>query len=733
MEKVGQKHTDTGSTGRAGELELRARVAEAEQASGAIRSGGVDTLVVPVEGGEHVFTLKGADHAYQILIEAMQQGAMIATTGGVILYTNRGFAGMLKAPLETVLGSAVSDWVAPQSQSVLKEVLSLEHGAKRECELLLAAADGTQLPAIVSAGKMDLNGGSDQIWMIVSDLSEVIDRKRQELELEAQRMVNEAQILSDKATGELARQSALYTRSLLEASLDPLVTISAEGKITDLNEASMKVTGRTRHELIGTDFSVYFTDPDAARWGYERVFAEGFVRDYPLAVSHADGHVTDVLYNASVYKDEQGRVMGVFAAARDITKRKQAEAEILKLNAELEQRVEARTKDLAASQERLRLSAEAADIGFWDWDLANNIVRWDTLMFSIYGMPPSDDGLILYKDWRSHVHPDDMAHQEASLRDTVEKVGRNQREFRIIRESDHAIRIIRASDAAIRGEGGKATHVVGINLDITESFEKLEEIRNLNADLKARAAELEASAKELDAFSYSVSHDLRSPLRAIDGFSRIVEEDYAPKLDDEGRRLIGVIRGEAQRMGRLIDDLLTFSRLGRQKVESVRIDMEAMARRVFEEVTTLEPGRVIHLDLHPIPPAFGTEAMIRQVWFNLIGNAVKFSGKRERAEIEIGVEPGEAGEQVYFVRDNGAGFDMRYADKLFGVFQRLHTNEDFPGTGVGLALVQRIVHRHGGRVWGEGEPDKGATFRFTIPEPAKVPAEQNRQTTISTT
>jgi two-component system sensor kinase len=326
-----------------------------------------------------------------------------------------------------------------------------------------------------------------------------------------------------------------------------------------------------------------------------------------------------------------------------------------------------------------------------------------------------------------------MAHQEASLRDTVEKVGRNQREFRIIRESDHAIRIIRASDAAIRGEGGKATHVVGINLDITESFEKLEEIRNLNADLKARAAELEASAKELDAFSYSVSHDLRSPLRAIDGFSRIVEEDYAPKLDDEGRRLIGVIRGEAQRMGRLIDDLLTFSRLGRQKVESVRIDMEAMARRVFEEVTKLEPGRVIHLDLHPIPPAFGTEAMIRQVWFNLIGNAVKFSGKRERAEIEIGVEPGEAGEQVYFVRDNGAGFDMRYADKLFGVFQRLHTNEDFPGTGVGLALVQRIVHRHGGRVWGEGEPDKGATFRFTIPEPAKVPAEQNRQTTISTT
>jgi two-component system sensor kinase len=151
--------------------------------------------------------------------------------------------------------------------------------------------------------------------------------------------------------------------------------------------------------------------------------------------------------------------------------------------------------------------------------------------------------------------------------------------------------------------------------------------------------------------------------------------------------------------------------------------MEAMARNIFKELTAVEPGHVIQFNLHPIPPAFGSEAMIRQVWVNLIGNAVKFSGKRERAEIEIGVEPGKAGEQVYFVKDNGAGFDMRYADKLFGVFQRLHTNEEFPGTGVGLALVQRIVHRHGGRVWGEGELDKGATLRFTIPDPGKEPAD----------
>lgn len=528
------------------------------------------------------------------------------------------------------------------------------------------------------------------------------------------------------------QREATYTRSLVEASLDPLVTISADGKITDVNEATVQTTGRSREELIGSDFSTYFTEPDKARDGYQRVLAEGSLRDYPLAIRHANGHVTDVIYNASLYRDEQGRVQGVFAAARDITDRKRAEEEIRKLTADLELHVRARTLALAESEERLRMATEAAEIGFWDWDLGTNAVQWDPLMFRIYGMPPRTGGLIRYEEWKSHVHPEDIADQEASLRRTIEQAGRGKREFRIVRASDQAIRTIRAADATIAGEDGKARRLVGINLDFTDTIARLEEIRTLNASLKNRAAELEASVKELDAFSSSVSHDLRAPLRAIDGFSRILEEDYAPKLDDEGRRVIGVIRGEAHRMGRLIDDLLAFSRLGRQRIEPTTIDMESMARKVFEELTALEPSRQIHLDLHPLPPAFGTESMIRQLWTNLIGNAVKFTGKRESAEIEIGVTPGEAGEQIYFIRDDGAGFDMRYADKLFGVFSRLHSKDEFPGTGVGLALVKRIIDRHGGRVWGEGKVDAGATFYFAIPDPRKptnhVPHPTSSQT-----
>ena len=234
--------------------------------------------------------------------------------------------------------------------------------------------------------------------------------------------------------------------------------------------------------------------------------------------------------------------------------------------------------------------------------------------------------------------------------------------------------------------------------------------------MRERTAQLEGAVKELDAFSYSVSHDLRAPLRAVDGFSRMVLEEHAARLDDDGRRMLGVIRSETQRMGRLIDDLLAFSRLGRQPIEPVPIDMQVMAQEVFDEMSAIEPGRKLRLDLHPIPNARGAEAMIRQVWVNLIGNAVKYTKQRETGEVEIGMCDAGNGEQAYFIKDNGAGFDMRFAGKLFGVFQRLHSQQEFAGTGVGLALVQRIVQRHGGRIWADADVGRGATFFFTLPK-----------------
>jgi signal transduction histidine kinase len=218
--------------------------------------------------------------------------------------------------------------------------------------------------------------------------------------------------------------------------------------------------------------------------------------------------------------------------------------------------------------------------------------------------------------------------------------------------------------------------------------------------------------EELEAFSYSVSHDLRAPLRAIDGYSHILTEDYGDRLDGEGRRLCSVISASAVDMGRLIDDLLAFSRLSRAEVSRSSVDMATLARSIFFEVTTPELRERIDFSLGPVPSAMVDPNLFRQVWANLLSNAVKFSSKKVRAAVEVSSETIDGG-VVYSVRDNGAGFDMRYADKLFGVFQRLHSAREFEGTGVGLANVQRIVQRHGGRVWAEGEPGKGATFHFT--------------------
>jgi light-regulated signal transduction histidine kinase (bacteriophytochrome) len=225
---------------------------------------------------------------------------------------------------------------------------------------------------------------------------------------------------------------------------------------------------------------------------------------------------------------------------------------------------------------------------------------------------------------------------------------------------------------------------------------------------------LEAANRELESFSYSVSHDLRSPLRAIDGYSLMLEEDYAPQLDETGRRYIKTIRAGSQRMAALIDDLLTFSRLSRQSLNRQTVDMNTLARRAAAEVLESQPEPKPAVNIAELPPVPGDPALLRQVWTNLISNAVKYSAKSAAPEVQIRAE-NEGRHVRYEVQDNGVGFDMKYADKLFGVFQRLHSMDEYPGTGVGLAIVQRIINRHAGAVTAKGERGKGATFGFTLP------------------
>lgn len=262
--------------------------------------------------------------------------------------------------------------------------------------------------------------------------------------------------------------------------------------------------------------------------------------------------------------------------------------------------------------------------------------------------------------------------------------------------------------------GGKVDGLIGYFRNVTQRKRSEDQIQHLNDELQQRAAALETANKELEAFSYSISHDLRSPLRAIDGFSRILLEDYADKLDAEGRRILDVVRDNAIQMGRLIDDILKFSRTGRAELTSTEIDMEALARTVLDELALSVDTSRVRAEIGPLPHADGDPALLHQVFANLLSNAIKYSSKNPAPLVKVGASS-DGNETVYYVSDNGVGFDMQYAGQLFGVFQRLHTVNEFEGTGIGLAIVKRIITRHGGRVWAEGKVNEGATVYFTLP------------------
>jgi len=252
---------------------------------------------------------------------------------------------------------------------------------------------------------------------------------------------------------------------------------------------------------------------------------------------------------------------------------------------------------------------------------------------------------------------------------------------------------------------------------LREVQSKTDEIQRLNSELEQRVQErtsqLEMMVKELEAFTYSISDDMRGPLRAIDGFSRVLMEEYPDKMDAEGNRLLNIIRSNARSMSELIDGLLAFSHLGRQPLDQADINMEELARSAFDEVQAANSERQVVLELQALPPAFGDRTMIRQILYNLVSNAFKFTRPKENPVIEIGFVAG-GNQNTYYVRDNGVGFDMQYSSKLFGVFQRLHNVDEFEGSGVGLALVQRMVLRNGGRIWAEGKVGEGATFYFSL-------------------
>lgn len=368
-----------------------------------------------------------------------------------------------------------------------------------------------------------------------------------------------------------------------------------------------------------------------------------------------------------------------------------------------------------ASSARYRSLVESTSAIPWELDLATwRFTFVGRQAEALFGYPVKD----WYQEnfWADHLHPDDRENSIRFCQSATDQLRDHQFEYRMLAADGRSVWI--HDDVQVITEDGEPVRLQGFMFDISERKKIDEELRRhrdkLESMVEQRTAELKTANKELETFSYSVSHDLRAPLRSIDGFSLALEEDYAEVFDDNGRDYIQRVRTATQRMSELIDDLLQLSRISRQPLERQKVDLSQLAEEICTQLHDREPERSVQWHIEKGLKAQGDARLMRIVLENMLNNACKYTSKTAQAQVEFFSEK-QGDETVYAVRDNGAGFNMAHAQNLFGAFQRLHHENEFPGTGVGLATVQRIIHRHGGRIWAEAEPDKGACFYFTLP------------------
>jgi PAS domain S-box-containing protein len=513
---------------------------------------------------------------------------------------------------------------------------------------------------------------------LIHELAEIRVR-RQEIEAEG-RTVNDTLM-----------QDAECYRDLFEESKDAVYVSSREGKILSINRAGVELFGYPAEEMIGMDIRMLYADPLDRKWFQGEIEPTGAVKDFELMLLGKDGRKLHCLLTSTVMRSLGGAIRGYQGIIRDITAYKKAEQA-------LRYSEEKFSKIFRSSPDWIAISALS------DGRLieVNNAFCRITgySREEVIGRTSFDLGL--WVDPGERMRMAEVLRAERMIRDHETRFRMKSGEIRIMSRSAELIEL--------DGE----TCVINVTRDITERKRDEEEIRTLNRELALRVIELQEANRELDAFNYSVSHDLRSPLSVIGGFARRLSQSYGGVIDEKGREKLGAIRTNVQKMEELIDALLSFSRSGRQKMRLSVVGMEELLDSVFGELRVSVPGRTIDLKKGRLLPLYADRSLIRLVLVNLLSNAFKFTRPREAAVIEVDSR-NEDKEIIYCVRDNGVGFDMQYAHKLFDVFQRAHDSEEFEGTGIGLSIVHRVITRHGGRLWAEGRKGEGAQFCFTLP------------------
>jgi PAS domain S-box-containing protein len=583
-----------------------------------------------------------------------------------ILVCNSAFAKLHKSRVEDVVGSSIlSLYVPSEHDHVRRNVTRADQVGHVQFEATMVRRDSSTFP--VQMDVVSVLGDDGDLLYRVATAQDIEERKK-------------------------AQEAITYQAGILEQVNDAVITSDENFFITSWNSAAERIYGWKAAEVIGK------RSGEILRTEFFNATSEEVIQklrdtgNFSAEVTqlrkdgsriHLDAHIVSM-------RSEDGTISGYVSVNRDLTERKRAESAALESEARYRRTLDA--------------MMEGCQIIDFDWRYVyvnqtaarqGKREQHELLNHTIMEMYPGIEQTELF----------------ANLKECMAERQPKRMENKFV-FPDGSIGWFELSIQPVE-EG-----IFVLSTDITLRKKTEEEIHGLNEKLEERViertAQLHAANKELEAFSYSVSHDLRAPLRAINGYTRILVEDYAEVLDDEGKRVCKVILGETLRMGRLIDDLLSFSRFSRKSIQPATVDMKSLAYSTYGELTRESDRERIDFRIGKLPPAEGDPALLHQVWVNLISNAIKFSSRVERAVIEVGTKKREQ-DIVYYVRDNGAGFDIQYVDKLFGVFQRLHSDDEFEGTGVGLAIVQRIIQRHGGRVWAEGEVGQGATFYFALP------------------
>ena len=641
---------------------------------------------------------KNSDDQIQTIFNNAPDAVVVINSDDVITRWNPAASAIFGWQQEEVIGKFLHEVLVPERYrerhlAGLRRVLRTGQGTilNRTVELPALCRNDTEIDIELTISPAKVN---DQ-YLFIAFLRDITERKKAAAKIQELNSTLERRVL--ERTEQLNLSEIKY-RYLFQNNPMPLWVLDLNTlRFLDVNESALKLYGYSRDEFLCMT-SVELR-PEEERPRYQKLYRKALGTQNTGIWKHCkkDGTIihSEVIVHEIEFEGKSSRLI----LANDVTD---------KVNA---------LRELQVSEARFRRIFDSKMIGFLFWDDHGKITESNDLFLEMVGYTRAElqEGLMTLPGMTppGYADAEGMAMQQIKASGVCEPF---EKEY-IRKDGTRLPVMVGAADVSDSAPVERVTFV----MDISQRKKMEQEILELNRDLEIRIQErthaLQEVNKELESFTYSVSHDLRAPLRAINGYAQMLKEDYQGKLDQEGIRLLDSVKHNARRMGQLVDDLLAFSRVGKITLLETQTDVTGLVNDLVKELMTKEDKRV-KLFVHPLGIVRADGTLLRQVFQNLISNALKYSSKNERPEIEIGVNEINR-ERTWFVKDNGAGFDMAYYNKLFRVFERLHEQEEFAGTGVGLAIVQRIVQRHGGRIWAEGNVGEGATFYFTIGEPAQ--------------